>query len=156
MQAWKQTIRNHHLLAERLCDRVRTIRDSLNPDSLTEFTREWIKERTENVPEEKDLKEAYRVPNLPSPVEMQVEFVLAKLKFHVPEDFNLNVAQGFCGDQEHKWLELWYEDLTVGPLPRVYIIDPATRSVDPPCLLIGPDSPYRLLYKGNVRSELGG
>jgi len=154
MEPWQQHDQNLHTLAMNLHNTVGRIRQGITPDSLHEFKQVWMKEATDN-----PTNDPLHSPMMPSAVDMQVEFVLSNLKFRVPEvgdiPIYLNVAQGTVGDQRHKWLELSTHDEIRGPYPSVYIIDPAARGIDPSHILVGPDSPFRLLYRSNARTEFG-
>ena len=146
MEDWQIKDQNLYILANRLHEMVGQLRISMTAETIEAFTHKWLEDQED---EEAQV-------NLPSPVEMQVEYILSQIKFKVPEDFVFNVIQGYVGTHMHKWMEVSYFDLIRGPHPQVFIIDPAVIGVQPHNLLITPDSPYRLLYKGQIRSELGG
>ena len=146
MENWQIKDQNLYILANRLHEMVGQLRISMTAEVIETFTHKWMADRED---------EGTHI-TLPSPVEMQVEYILSQIRFKVPEGYEFNVTQGYAGTHPHKWMEVSYFDLVRGPHHQVFIIDPAVIGVQPHNLLISPDSPYRLLYNGQVRSELGG
>ena len=95
---------------------------------------------------------------LPSTAEVKIGLVWDNLQDwltdegHSLEDYPLDLIEGICGTQAHTWIECstTKHDLRQDPVSPVFILDIAPPNALPQPILIGPGSPFRMLYRRRV------